>query len=230
MQRASTLFSIEEAALTSPLVEKIWQTRSEPAESFLSIAANFSQIVFTKQNGRTLVNIRGPETRPTIVPIPQNAEFIGIQLRPGAWLPGFPSQQLVNRSLTLPAVNRQSFCLNTSVLEIPAFHNVDVFIEHLAREGLLLHDPLVEGALNGDVARTSVRSVQRRFLKATGLTQGVFRQIQRARQAAQMLDGGLSILETAQQAGYADQAHLTRSLRRFIGPTPARMIREKISR
>ena len=229
MQRASTLFSIEETELISPFVEKIWRTRSEPTEEFISVAANYSQLVFTKQNGRTFVTIRGPETKPTIVPIPQDAEFIGIQFRPGVYIPGFPSQQLVDRSFTLPESGRQSFRLNASVVEVPVYHNVDAFIEHLAREGLLVRDPIVEVVLNGEVRDTSARSIQRRFLKATGLTQGTFRQIQRARHAAQMLDRGFSILETVQQAGYSDQAHLTRSLRRFIGPTPAHIVRETIS-
>lgn len=97
--------------------------------------------------------------------------------------------------------------------------------------GRLLHRPKRQPLrlINGEVRDTSARSIQLRFLKATGLTQGTFRQIQRARQAAQMLDRGLSILETVQQAGYSDQAHLTRSLRRFIGPTPAHIVRETIS-
>ena len=33
----------------------------------------------------------------------------------------------------------------------------------------------------------------------------------------------VSILETVHHAGYFDQAHLTRSLRRLIGETPARL-------
>jgi AraC-like DNA-binding protein len=229
VQRASTLFLIEETGLISPFVEKIWRTRSEPAEAFISVAANYSQLVFTRQNGRTFVTIRGPETKPTIVPIPQDAEFIGIQFRPGVYIPGFPSQQLVDSSLTFPESGRQSFLLNSSVVEVPVYDNVDAFIEHLARQRLLVRDPIVEAVLDSEVTEISARSVQRRFLTATGLTQGTFRQIQRARQAAQMLDCGLSILDVVQQAGYADQAHLTRSLRRFIGPTPAHIVRERIS-
>jgi AraC-like DNA-binding protein len=220
---------IEETELISPFVEKVWRTRSEPVEEFISVAANYSQIVFTRQNGRTFVTVRGPETKPTIVPIPQDAEFFGLQLRPGVYIPGFPSQQLANRSLTLPGSARHSFWLNASVVEIPDYDNADVFVEHLARKGLLVRDPIAGVVLNGEVTDVSARSVQRRFLKATGLTQSMFKQIRRARQAAQMLDSGLSILETVQQAGYADQAHLTRSLRRFIGPTPAHIVRERVS-
>jgi hypothetical protein len=47
VQRASTLFVIEETGLISPFVEKVWRTHSEPAEEFISVAANYSQIVFT---------------------------------------------------------------------------------------------------------------------------------------------------------------------------------------
>jgi hypothetical protein len=39
------------------------------------------------------------------------------------------------------------------------------------------------------------------------------------------LTQGVSILDTVHEAGYFDQAHLTRSLRHFIGQTPARIIR-----
>jgi AraC-like DNA-binding protein len=34
---------------------------------------------------------------------------------------------------------------------------------------------------------------------------------------------GVSILDTVEQAGYADQPHLTRSLKRLIGQTPAQL-------
>jgi AraC-like DNA-binding protein len=39
------------------------------------------------------------------------------------------------------------------------------------------------------------------------------------------LKQGISILSAVYEAGYYDQAHLTRSLKRFIGQTPAQIIR-----
>jgi len=39
------------------------------------------------------------------------------------------------------------------------------------------------------------------------------------------LKQGISILDVAHKAGYYDQAHLTRSLQRFIGQTPAQILR-----
>jgi AraC-like DNA-binding protein len=63
--------------------------------------------------------------------------------------------------------------------------------------------------------------VQYHFLHATGLTYRKIQQITRARRAYALLEQGVSILDTVYEAGYADQPHLTRSLKRFFGQTPA---------
>lgn len=67
----------------------------------------------------------------------------------------------------------------------------------------------------------SLRTVQYRILRSTGLSQRTIRQIERARYAAILLKQGVSILDTVYEAGYSDQPHLTRSLKHFIGHTPA---------
>jgi methylphosphotriester-DNA--protein-cysteine methyltransferase len=51
-------------------------------------------------------------------------------------------------------------------------------------------------------------------------------QIERARYATTLLKQGVSILDSVELAGYADQPHLTRSLKRYIGQTPAQIISE----
>jgi methylphosphotriester-DNA--protein-cysteine methyltransferase len=67
--------------------------------------------------------------------------------------------------------------------------------------------------------------VRRRFLTATGLTPGTIRQIERARHALTLLRQGRPILDVVFEAGYFDQPHLTRSLRQFMGRTPAQIAR-----
>ena len=57
------------------------------------------------------------------------------------------------------------------------------------------------------------------------MTHSTIRQIERARHAANLLKQGVSILDTVPEAGYFDQAHLTRSLKYLIGQTPAQIIR-----
>jgi AraC-like DNA-binding protein len=71
------------------------------------------------------------------------------------------------------------------------------------------------------------RSVQRRFRRATGLTYGTVRQIERAERTVALLAGGTSIHEAVEIAGYSDQAHMTRSLRRFLAKTPGRLVLAK---
>jgi integrase len=81
-------------------------------------------------------------------------------------------------------------------------------------------------ALQGQLQDRDLRTIQRRFLRATGLTQSSARQMERARYATYLLRQGVSILDTALEAGYFDQPHLTRSLKYLIGQTPAQ-IREQ---
>jgi AraC-like DNA-binding protein len=209
----------------STFVESIWRTQSESAGTFTSVAVSHWEMVVTKQLGITTLTVRGPETKATPSPIPQDAEFFGITFKLGTFMPYLPVTHLVDDALNLPDARSNAFWLNGSAWQFPDFENADTFVERLVREGLLVREPVVEAALQGQLVGLSLRSVQRRFLRATGLTHGTVFQIERARQAAALLEQGISILDTVDQAGYADQAHLTRSLRRFFGQTPAQMLR-----
>jgi AraC-like DNA-binding protein len=223
-QRAAKLFLLEEEALDSAFIEKIWRTRSEPVESFISVAVSHWEMVVTSQYGQTRLWVRGPETKATTSPIPKDAQFFGIVFRHGAFMPCLPLRHLVDGSMALPEATGGGFWLNGSVWEFPDYDNADSFINRLVREGLLVRDGVVELALEGHVNDLSVRSVERRVRRTTGLTRGVIRQIERAHKAVQLLDQGIPILDAVEQAGYADQAHLTRSLKRFIGQTPAEVV------
>ncbi len=97
------------------------------------------------------------------------------------------------------------------------------------RDGLLIREPIVDAALQGQLKELSRRTIQRRFLRATGLTLSYVRQIERAREAEALLERGVSILDIVDQTGYADQPHLTRSLKRLIGRTPAQIISRRKS-
>jgi AraC-like DNA-binding protein len=47
--------------------------------------------------------------------------------------------------------------------------------------------------------------------------------IRRAERAVELLSRGVPASEVARRTGYADQPHLTRSLRRFVGQTPSQI-------
>jgi AraC-like DNA-binding protein len=144
-------------------------------------------------------------------------------------MPSLPVGPLVDGSLTLPEAGAKSFWLNGSAREFPDYENADVFVSGLVRKGLVVRDPIVEAALRGQLKDLSLRSVQRRVLRATGLTQATIKQIERAEKAVELLDNGATIFDAVEQAGYADQSHLTRSLKRFIGHTPKRLLASPMS-
>ena len=223
MKRAAELFTFELRSSRSPLIEQTWQTRSEPEPSFISVASSHWEMVVTRQRGRARLTVRGPETKATTAPVPADAEFFGIQFSLGAFMPGLPPGPLADGSLTLPQATSTSFWLDGAEWELPGPDNADVFASRLARAGLLVHDPVVPAVLRGDTAGLSRRSAERRVARATGLTQGAIGQIRRAERAVELLGRGMSPLEVAGQAGYADQPHLTRALRRFAGRTPAQV-------
>jgi AraC-like DNA-binding protein len=223
MKRAVELFALEARSSRSALVEQTWQTRSKPAESFISVAATHWEMVVTRQRGLARLTVRGPETRATTVPIPQDAEFFGIQFSVGTFMPGLPPGRLVDRTVTLPAATGRSFWIDGSSWELPGPDTADVFVDRLVRAGLLAHDPIVAEALHGDVEGFSTRSLERRVARATGLSRGAMGRIRRAERAVELLSRGVPASEVAQRTGYADQPHLTRSLRRFVGQTPSQI-------
>jgi methylphosphotriester-DNA--protein-cysteine methyltransferase len=132
---------------------------------------------------------------------------------------------LVDNVMFLPEAGSKTFWLNGSAWEFPTFENVETFVNRLVREEILVRDPVVGAVLCDQPPALSFSTIRRRFLQVTGLTPGKVRQIERARKAATLLAQGASILDTVDKAGYFDQPHLTRSLKHFMGQTPAQIAR-----
>jgi methylphosphotriester-DNA--protein-cysteine methyltransferase len=127
--------------------------------------------------------------------------------------------------VTLPDASTQSFWLNGSAWEYPTFENADTFVARLLKKGMVIRDRTVEAIVRGEGNAMSLRSAQRHFLRATGITHAAFRSIERARYATQLLREGTSIADVVHLAGYFDQPHLTRSLKHLIGQTPSEIAR-----
>jgi len=226
--REGALLTFQDRPSESSLIERVWTSQSERAGSFMSVAASNLEMVVTRHQGRVWITIRGPETKATPAECPANGEWLGIRFALGTYLPSLLPAWIADRNdMTLPGISDGRFRLSGFDWEFPSFDNAEVFVKRLAHAGILLRDPTVDVLLDGSRRgpRTkSLRSAQRHFLKSTGLTRNTFRQIERARYAAVLLRGGTTIADTAFQAGYFDQAHLTRSLKQRIGHTPAKII------
>jgi Helix-turn-helix domain len=211
----------------SPYIERVWRGRSDGGGPFVSVAAGHLEMVVTRLADLTMVTIRGPETRATTIDCPPDGEWAAIRFRLGVHMPGLPTQLLVDhRDVDLPVAADGSFALLGSRWLLPDLENAERYVDALARHGVIARDDVVEAAIRGGRQSLTVRSVQRHFRRTTGMTHGLFRQIERARHATNLLRDGASILDTVHEAGYFDQAHLTRSLKVLIGETPAGIVRD----
>lgn len=223
MKSAVEVFTFEPQSACSPVVERAWRTHSEPEESFISAAASHWEMVVTRQWDSVRLTVRGPETRATTASIPQDADFFGITFTHGSYMPGLAPCRLVDSSFTATPAGKHSVWLDGCRLELPDPENADAFVARLVSAGLLVHDSVAAAVVRGEVPALSARSIERRVARATGLTQGAVRQIRRAERAVELLCHGLAPLDVAHQAGYADQSHLSRSLKRLVGRTPSQI-------
>lgn len=223
----ANLLVFEDRPSDSPLVERIWRSRSTRAGKFLSVAASHCEMVVTRCRGEVRVTIRGPETKVTRAECPTDGEWLGIRLALGTYLPEYPAATVRDRRDVDLRAEPRKFWLSGASWEYPTFENAESFVTRLVRSGVIVRDPAVAAALEGERKLGSTRTAQRHFLQSTGITRNAYRQIERARFAARLLQQGASIQDVVAEAGFFDQAHLTRSLRRLIGDTPARLRRHE---
>lgn len=207
----------------APLVECVWRCHSPDVGQLVSVSSSHWHLVVGETEGRTEVTVHGPETRPTQTSVPPGATWVGIRFHLGVGLEGLSVAGLVDRGVTLPPAGDRSFWFKGTAWPRPTFDNAEGLVEQLIREDLIGSEPVVAAALRGTGVDLSLRTVQRRFLAATGLTRRDVRQIERARMAGVRLGEGAAPAEVATELGYFDQPHLTRSLRRFLGQTPAEL-------
>ncbi len=207
----------------SPYIEAVWRGRAGSDYAPVCPASDRWHLLFLRQNGKVKVSVEGPLTKATPVTQAEGTEWFGVTFQLGTFLPSVSVRNLLDERAFLPLAAKTSFGLAGSRWQFPDYENVETFVDRLVRENLLVSDPVVKAVLAGHPPEMSLRTVRRRFLFATGLTYKAIEQIERAKQAEALLEQGVSLLEAAYQAGYADQSHMTRSLKHFIGYTPSQI-------
>jgi AraC-like DNA-binding protein len=223
-ERIDMIVISEERLVESPYIE--WVARGHTAaDGFEMRPAGYNwHLIFTQHEGilRTLVVGALEEARP--LSYVAGAESLWIRFKVGTYLPHLPASVTLNQEISLPDASGSNFWLNSKAWDIPNFENVETFVEHLVRAGALTSDPFIDAALRDELADTSERTIRYRFQHIIGLRQNHIRQIQRAQRAVELLHRGHAIIDTAYELGYADQPHLTRSLKRLLGYTPRELM------
>jgi AraC-like DNA-binding protein len=216
--------TFEDRPSNSPYVERLWRSYSTTGGPFHSMAEGNLELVVTRLGGFAQVTLRGPVTQAATVDCPADGRWFAIRFRVGTYFPGLPTSRLLDhRSLHLPTTRDGRFWLEGEAWEIPGYENAEVFVTRLAKRGVIAIEPAVEAVIEGARHLLSRRSLQRHFLRATGITYAQFRKIERARHAVELLRNGKGILDVVHDAGYFDQPHLTRSLKYLIGQTPVKI-------
>jgi AraC-like DNA-binding protein len=214
----------EEQHPDSPVLACVWQARATRDERYLVPAVEYWDLWFAREPGGLLVaGLSGPTLGHRWVRSAIGEHSWGVQLKAHVVLPGVSKQLLLGGEQRL-VVEDGHVTLARHVVPFPEFEELETFTDRLLELDVLRCDDDVRRMLTGDDGGYSERHRQRRVRAATGLTRKQIEQLSRAREALALLLQGVPPVECAARCGFADQAHLTRSLAAFHGQTPARAL------
>jgi hypothetical protein len=220
-------FHTEARESDSPFIETVMRGWTEGSGSLIRPAETHWHMVLVKYRGKTQFIVTGALPTSGVVSYTEGAEILWIKLKLGTFLPHLPAKIRLDKETLLSDAVGNSFWLGSVPWQFPNFDNVETFINRLVRAEALACDPLVSAVLHDHRHQhMAPRTIRHRFVQATGLSHTRICQIERAQQAAALLRQGVPILDTVYQAGYFDQPHLTRALKRWVGYTPAQLARE----
>ena len=212
-------------ASDSPLVERVTRVVYETAEREWSMPDGCWDLVVLTKRERTLVLHTGLISKPVLLENEPGDSFLAISFKPGVFSPQAPGPQMLDRGVLRPLATARSFAMEQDTFEVPSYDNAEQLVARMAARGLLARDELVESVAAGEPRAATARSLQRHFLAALGMSPKQFSQIKRASAAVDLLRSGRSPVEVALEVGYADQPHLTRSLKAIMGHTPRELVR-----
>ena len=219
----------EERSSDSPYIESVTRGRTVDHGAPIRPAEVHWHMVFVKHQGGQQLLVVGPWSEAGITEYGAGAEILWIKFKLGTFMPHLVTCNFLNAEIVLPEARADAFWLKRSSWQFPDFENVETFVGRLGHEDVLMRDPLVDDVLQDHPSVMAPRTVRHRFLQATGLTQKHVQQYERAQRAVALLQQGMSIVDTVFEAGYYDQPHLTRALKRFIGYTPAQVASMSVS-
>lgn len=144
--------------------------------------------------------------------------YWGADLHPHFKLRGIDKSSLTGKFVQLPVAG-EYFFLGEDAFKIPTFPELEEFLAELERRKVIV-DAAGDLLQQPDVTR---RSHQRRHRETLGLSRRQSQQIRRAERAAALLLQGQRPIDVATETGYADQAHMTRTLKHLLGRTPRQL-------
>lgn len=205
------------------LVASVWSCRASETTPRTVLADPCVSIILVRGRDSAQVVLRGPETKPHEEFYIPGYTWTGIRLHPGVQIRNFPAQQYLNSSLVLPADSEARFRFEGTWLQFPDFNNAEQLIGQMQGLGYI-HGKGVDSQefpIQGMSSKTRSRLVKR----STGLSPYKLHQLQRMAKALHLLQQGAPAATVASELGFADQAHLHRATKQFLGHTPKELLR-----
>jgi AraC-like DNA-binding protein len=206
----------------NPYVQSVWKSHISGEGSHTLPARGSWDFIFIKSYGSLKTLLVAPSKIATVSKYNEDdAEYFGIKLIPG-FFPKYLHANVMLHEVQKLETLRAGVKIKNTTIEVPTFDTAELFVDKLLQQDIFDSDPIVQSELrhseNSDI---SLRSIQRRFSRSTGISKSHFQRINQATLAQTLLANGSSIAEVAHQAGYYDQSHLTHSLKTLKGFTPS---------
>ena len=135
----------------SPYIERVYRSDGVSATGRMhSVASTHWELAVWTHRGSTHVAVRGPETRPSTVPVLPDISPFGILFAHGAAMPHLPIPSLVDSALRSPHVTARAFVLGGQEWELPSYDNAEDFALAYAcdrtlhkADGLAIYEELI---------------------------------------------------------------------------------------
>jgi AraC-like DNA-binding protein len=191
--------------------------------------------------------VAGPDTGPVPTVMKAGTILVGVRFRPSVGGPalGVPLSELRDQRVDLVDLRRHDarWLPGTLDPDTAAIRALDLAASLVAdgdtdpaaaRAAALLADPRVRAEDVAAEVGLSMRQLRRRCHAVVGYGPKTLQRVLRFRRFVARLDAGLlrgqdahDLAALAAQAGYADQAHLTRECRALAGLTPGALARQR---
>ncbi|PWK63684.1 helix-turn-helix transcriptional regulator [Aminobacter sp. AP02] len=208
---------------SSPFVEAVTRTRFGTCGSMKMQPDGCWDVVIFRNGDTTTVLRTGLTTSTVTHDYAAGDEILAIAFKASSFMPLMPGEMMRDRGVVLDTIGKDRFRLGSDVLEIPTLKTVDGFVRKLVRNGNVEDNRVVASIVSGHPMAMSERTLQRHFLKTTGITYKTFTQIERAQKALGLLEQGRPAADVAFSLGYADQPHMIRSVKAIMGVTPGQI-------
>lgn len=233
------------SAATRDDVEAYWRFRLESHEPealthVIPPDGAINLCLERRPSGELGVALLGPGEAAHVTQVARNVVYAGVRLRPGGRLriPGAAPLEIsgaarpevsldpvlacwIGTALT-PLLDGEAGAVNSALAEWPFGRAApDPVVAAVADQIIHTHGAIgIEAA--AQAAGVASRTLRRRFPPVVGLTPKAFAGVRRLRRACVLgLDADMRLAQTSIEAGYSDQAHLSRATLESFGATPS---------